>query len=100
MIIIIKYLEASMSPRPPATAIAVTLQGPMRSLAGPARRLEAAGADSVWTGDYFQSGLVRVAVLGSVPTAGPGALAAWSCGETPPSVLDEFLDFPMPDRRD
>jgi alkanesulfonate monooxygenase SsuD/methylene tetrahydromethanopterin reductase-like flavin-dependent oxidoreductase (luciferase family) len=37
----------------------------MRSLAPTARRLEAAGADSIWTGDYFQSGLVRAAVLGA-----------------------------------
>jgi len=45
--------------------IGVTLQGPVRSLAGVARRLERAGVDSVWTGDYFQSALVRAAVLGA-----------------------------------
>jgi alkanesulfonate monooxygenase SsuD/methylene tetrahydromethanopterin reductase-like flavin-dependent oxidoreductase (luciferase family) len=46
-------------------AIGVTLQGPVRSLAGVARRLERAGVDSLWTGDYFQSALVRAAVLGA-----------------------------------
>jgi alkanesulfonate monooxygenase SsuD/methylene tetrahydromethanopterin reductase-like flavin-dependent oxidoreductase (luciferase family) len=50
---------------PPPAAIAVTLQGPMRTLAPTARRLEAAGVRSIWTGDYFQSGLVRAAVLGA-----------------------------------
>jgi alkanesulfonate monooxygenase SsuD/methylene tetrahydromethanopterin reductase-like flavin-dependent oxidoreductase (luciferase family) len=50
--------------QPPA-AIGVTIQGPMRSLADIARRLERAGADSLWTGDYFQSALVRAAVLGA-----------------------------------
>ena len=49
----------------PAAAIGVTIQGPMPSLAGIAGRLERAGVDSVWTGDYFQSGLVRAAVLGA-----------------------------------
>ena len=38
-----------------AAAIGVTVQGPMPSLAGLAR-LERAGVDSVWIGDYFQSG--------------------------------------------
>ena len=52
-----------------AAAIGVTVQGPMQSLAGIARRLERAGVDSVWTGDYFQSGLVRAGVLG-VATSG------------------------------
>jgi len=52
----------------PSAAISVTLQGPMRSLTVTARRLEAAGADSIWTGDYFQSGLVRAAVLGAATT--------------------------------
>ena len=49
----------------PAAAIGVIAQGPMRSLAALAARLERAGVDSVWTGDYFQSGLVRAAVLGA-----------------------------------
>ena len=48
-----------------AAAIGVTVQSPMQSLAGLARRLERAGVDSLWTGDYFQSGLVRAAVLGA-----------------------------------
>ena len=52
-----------------AAAIGVTVQGPMQSLAGLARRLERAGVDSVWTGDYFQSGLVRAGVLGAATSA-------------------------------
>jgi alkanesulfonate monooxygenase SsuD/methylene tetrahydromethanopterin reductase-like flavin-dependent oxidoreductase (luciferase family) len=54
-----------MQTEPALAAIAVTLQGPMRSLAPMARRLETAGARSLWAGDYFQSGLVRAAVLGA-----------------------------------
>jgi len=57
-----------MPPQRPVAAIAVTLQGPMESLARTARRLEAAGAGSIWAGDYFQSGLVRAAVLGAATT--------------------------------
>ena len=52
-----------------AAEIAVTVQGPMQSLDLIARRLERIGVDSVWTGDYFQSGLLRAAALG-VATAG------------------------------
>jgi alkanesulfonate monooxygenase SsuD/methylene tetrahydromethanopterin reductase-like flavin-dependent oxidoreductase (luciferase family) len=45
------------------TQLSVTLMGPPSSLAATARRFEEAGADAVWTGDYFQSGLVRAAVI-------------------------------------
>src|SRR5579863_6913688 len=57
--------EAGRGGQVPAVAVGVTVQGPMRSLAGLAYRLEQAGVDSLWTGDYFQAGLVRAAVLGA-----------------------------------
>lgn len=68
-----------------AAAIGVTVQGPMQSLAGLTRWLERAGVDSVWTGDYFQSGLVRAAVLGAATS---GALVGTH-------VLQAFARSPL-----
>jgi alkanesulfonate monooxygenase SsuD/methylene tetrahydromethanopterin reductase-like flavin-dependent oxidoreductase (luciferase family) len=50
-------------------AVGVTLQGPVETLAGTARELEQAGAAALWVGDYFQSGLVRAAIVGAATTA-------------------------------
>jgi luciferase-like monooxygenase len=48
--------------------VGVTLQGPPNSLASLAVRLEASGIASLWTGDYFQSGVVRAALLAAATT--------------------------------
>jgi alkanesulfonate monooxygenase SsuD/methylene tetrahydromethanopterin reductase-like flavin-dependent oxidoreductase (luciferase family) len=37
-------------------------------LSATARRFESAGVDMLWTGDYFQSGLVRAAAIGAATT--------------------------------
>jgi alkanesulfonate monooxygenase SsuD/methylene tetrahydromethanopterin reductase-like flavin-dependent oxidoreductase (luciferase family) len=57
----------------------------MQSLAGIARRLERAGVDSLWAGDYFQAGLVRAAVLGAATS---GALVGTH-------VLQAFARSPL-----
>jgi alkanesulfonate monooxygenase SsuD/methylene tetrahydromethanopterin reductase-like flavin-dependent oxidoreductase (luciferase family) len=53
--------------RPPVLtpALGVVLSGPAASIGATARSFEAAGVDSLWTGEYFQSGPVRAAVIGA-----------------------------------
>jgi alkanesulfonate monooxygenase SsuD/methylene tetrahydromethanopterin reductase-like flavin-dependent oxidoreductase (luciferase family) len=49
-------------------AVSVTLMGPAASLGRTAARFESTGVDRLWTGDYFQSGLVRAAIIAAATT--------------------------------